>query len=243
MRMYALLLFGQAELFLAQSNTLHKEGHVSGQGPHGLPALPILQGISRLKAVNGVPILAGRHRHTVDGEILVQLVKGGRAAAAAGAHHACADLHGLIKACAVKKAVQHGDEGGVGRGKIHRTCDNKAIRLLQLAGQLIDHIVKHALTRHLAPAAGAAAPNRLIAHLYQLRLHAFLSKDAAHFLQRRGGVAADPGTSVEHQNLHGMFSFLSDVIAAAAERRLSRCIGCLKYRKPEQIPHRPHRHG
>ena len=36
-------------------------------------------------------------------------------------HHACADLHGLIKACAVKKAVQHGDEGGVGRGKIHRT--------------------------------------------------------------------------------------------------------------------------
>ena len=56
--------------------------------------------------MDGVPVLAGGHGHAADGEILVQLVEGGGAAATAGHGHGCANLHALVDARAVKQAVK-----------------------------------------------------------------------------------------------------------------------------------------
>lgn len=75
MRRLPRLGIGQAEPFFAESDALHKEGHISCERAHGLQSLLILFRLSLLSAVYAVPVLTGRYRHSADGEILVELVK------------------------------------------------------------------------------------------------------------------------------------------------------------------------
>ena len=53
--------------------------------------------------MNAVPVLAGGNGHTTDGEILVELVKGGGTSTPAGYGYAGADLHGLTETRTVEQ--------------------------------------------------------------------------------------------------------------------------------------------
>ena len=140
--------------------------------------------------------MAGGDGHVGDGEKLVQLVKGGRAAAPAGAHHAGPNLHGLFKLGAVEQPVQHGDEGGVGGGIVHGACHHQAVGLFKLGGQLVDHVVKDTPARLGAPVTGDAAPHGQMAHLDDFGLHPLGLKHPDHLVQGDGGVPVGPGTAV-----------------------------------------------
>ena len=50
--------------------------------------------------------------------------------------------------------------------------------------------------------AGHASPDLLAAHLDDLGLHPFSLEYLLHLAERRGGIAAGPGTSVEHEDFH-----------------------------------------
>src|SRR5699024_9637561 len=118
--------------------------HVSGQGPHSLQALLILGRLADLASVDTVPVLAGGHRHTADGKILVQLIKGGRQPASSGGHHTGSHFHGLIKGGAEKQPVQERNQSAVGRCVINGTSDHQPITGFKFRSNLIDAVVKHA---------------------------------------------------------------------------------------------------
>ena len=111
--------------------------------------------------MDAVPILAGRDRHSGYGEVFVQLVKRRRAAAAAPAHHACADFHRFVEARAVKQPVQAGDERCVRACKIHGACKHKSVGSFEFFGQSVHRVVEYALVVFDAIAAGNAAAHRL----------------------------------------------------------------------------------
>ena len=140
-----LFLFRQAELLLAERDTLHQKRHVARERAHRLPALSVLLRLARCAAVDAVPVLAGRDRHAGDGEILVELIERRRAAAAARADDARADLHRLVERCAVKQAIEAGDERRVRGRVIDGARHDEAVRLLKLRLELVDHVVKNTL--------------------------------------------------------------------------------------------------
>lgn len=65
----------------------------------------ILRRFSGIVAVDAVPVLAGSDRHTGNGEIFVQFIVGCSQSAPSGGGNCRSDLHGLIKAAAVKQTV------------------------------------------------------------------------------------------------------------------------------------------
>ena len=158
----ALLLLGKAELLLAQGDGLHQEHHVPGQDTHGLESLGILGSVTGDQAMDTVPVLAGDHRHTADGEILVQLVEGAGAAAAAGDHHTGAHFHGLVEMAAEEQAAQDGHEGAVDASVVHGSTHHHAVGFLQLPGDLIDDIIDRALAQLAAGAAVAGCCANMI---------------------------------------------------------------------------------
>ena len=193
-----LLLFRKTIFFLAKLDGLHKKCHILCKHPHRLLAFLIHLCLPFLTAVNTVPVLAGGHRHPGDGEILVQLIKGGGAAAPPGAGYAGTNLHGLIKGCAVKQPVQTGDQRGIGGGVIHRTGNHQTVGLLKLGGQLVYSIVKDALAGLGTGAAGHAAPDVPVSQDHRFHIDVILLENRFHFPQGHGGVAVGMGTAVEH---------------------------------------------
>ena len=88
--------FRQAVFFLAQRDALHQESHVAAERAHGLQAFLVLQHFFRRAAVDHVPILAAGHRHSGDGEVFVQHVKGRGVATTAAGDYRCPHLHCYI---------------------------------------------------------------------------------------------------------------------------------------------------
>ena len=165
-----------------------------------------------------VPILAGSNRHAGDGEVFVQLIKGRAAPAAPRAHHARADLHGLVKGRGVKQAVQAGDERRVRGRVIDGARHDEAVRLLKLRLELVDHVVKDALAELATGSAGRAAAHGLIADEHGLDLHAACLEDLLHLTQCDGGVAVCVRAAVEHQYLQIFHCCLLLYPPRAAER-------------------------
>ena len=158
--------------------------------------------------MDAVPVNAGRNGHPGDGEEFVQLIKGGRAAAPAGADHTGSHLHGLIETSAVKQSVKQGYQRGVGGSVVHRRSHHQAVGLLEFEGNLIYNVVKHAFAGFGALVAGDAAAHVLLPHLNGFAFDAFLGEHLLHFPQGNGCIAVLPRTAVEHQNLHENFLLL-----------------------------------
>ena len=136
--------FRHTIFFFAESDALHEKRHISGENPHGLQSLDILRCLTLRASVHAVPVLAGCHWHTGDGEILVQLIVSGGAAASSCHGNAGAELHALVKAGAVKEPVKTGDESGVGGSVVDRAGNDETVCFLELWCQFIDNIVKNA---------------------------------------------------------------------------------------------------
>ena len=201
--------FRKTEGFLAEGDALNQKGHVPRQNTHGLLALFVHFGLAFIASVNGVPILAGGNGHIGNGEVLIELIKGRRAAATPGAHHGRAHLHGLVKVCAVEKSVKQRDQGGVCRGIVNRTCHHKAVCLFKFFGDFIDRVIKDAFTRSVAVMTRDTAADILMADLHRFRLYALFDKYFLHLAYGNGSVAFRPGTAVDNQNLHNTLLTMS----------------------------------
>ena len=192
----------KTEFLLAKGDGLHQKGHVLSQIPDGGDALQVLRRFAGGAAVDTVPVMAGRDGHSADGEILVQLVKGGRAAAPAGNHHGRADLHPLVKAGAVEQPIQKRHQRGVGRGIIDRAGGNQTVSFPKRFRRLVDRVVKDAFAGLPAASAGDAATDGLIAHVENFGFDVLGGEDFRHLGKGIGRISVCFGASVEQQYLH-----------------------------------------
>lgn len=192
----------EAVFFLAQLDAPHEERHIPGQGSHGLQALRILGCLAGLPPMNAVPVLAGGHRHSGDGEELVQLVEGRGQPAPPGDGDGGADLHRLVKGRAEKKPGQKGHQRSVGGGVVDRAAYYKTVASLELRGNFIDGVVKDAPALFRALAAGDTASDGFVSHLDNLGFDTLGFENRFHLPQSQGGIPVRPGTAVNHQNLH-----------------------------------------
>ena len=71
----AFLSLREAVLFLAQSDTFHKEDHVPCKYSHYLSSLIVNVSLAGFPAVDVVPVLARSDRHVAKSKELVELVK------------------------------------------------------------------------------------------------------------------------------------------------------------------------
>ena len=74
-------------MFFSALDALQHPGHVAGERTHDLQTLLILSDVGRRGAVYLVPILRRDNGHAINGEVLVDVIKGGTAAAAACTDH------------------------------------------------------------------------------------------------------------------------------------------------------------
>lgn len=116
---------GGDEHLAPDGNAAHEEDHAFRQGAHHPEPLEILRRLAWFSAVDAVPVLTGGNRHPGNGEVFVQLVKGGGQTAAASRCNCRTDLHALIKARAVKQPVKAGDKRRVGRRIVNGARDHK----------------------------------------------------------------------------------------------------------------------
>ena len=153
----------QSVSFFAEGDALHQEGHIIGQGTHGLKAFFVHNGLPQISSVNTVPVLAGYNRHIGYGEELVQFIKSSRASTSSCTDNAGTDFHGLVERGAVKEAVKTGNQGSICGSKVDRTCDNQPIGGFKFWGQFVDDIIENAFSVFLTGITGDASSYILVA--------------------------------------------------------------------------------
>lgn len=149
-------------LFFSQGDGFHEESHVPAECPHRLLSFFILLSLSRGPAVDGVPVLAGYHRHLGNGEKLVEGIEGGRCTAPSAADYAGTDFHALVKGCGVEQPLEQRHERGIGLCVVDRGADKQPVGFFEFRRQFIDDVVKDALSMTLAVAAGDAPADVLV---------------------------------------------------------------------------------
>ena len=122
-------------------------------------------------------MLTGGHRHTANGKILVQLVKGSGKPSSSGRYHAGSHLHGLVKGSAEEQTVQEGNQRSVGGSVVNGASYYQSVACLELGRDFIDTVVKYALAFLGAGTTCDAAPHRLVSHLHNLTFHTFLEEN------------------------------------------------------------------
>ena len=70
--------FRQPGFFFFRLNSADQKCHITGKVTHGLQSFQIFFHIFGRETVNLIPVSAGNNRHTGNGEILVQHIKGSR---------------------------------------------------------------------------------------------------------------------------------------------------------------------
>ena len=191
-----------AILFLAKGNTLHEESHVAGQNTHGLQSLVVMSGLPFQSSMYTVPILAGSYRHAGDRKVLVELIESSGTSAPSGYRNTGADFHCFVKTCAVEQPVQTCDQSRVCGCIVDGRSNHKAVRFLKLRRDLIDDIVKHALSVFCTGVAGNTSADGFVADTDDFGLNAFLFEYLDHLIQRETCVTAHAGTSVQNQYFH-----------------------------------------
>ena len=200
---------------------MQEPGHVLADVSHGGKALGVLGGLARHGAKDVVPVGGCYHGHLVDGEVLVEHVKCGRRAAAAGNGDSGARLVRKGLAACIECAVECREDTSAGMCVVDGRAKDKAVCLLGGSDELVDHIVvKGATAIELAAlAATNAIANGLGAQLKHLGLDAFGVKLLGDLGECAGRVAACFGTAIDQKNLHHKLPLLS--VTSAEDYRTS----------------------
>ena len=173
-----------AILFLAKGNTLHEESHVAGQNTHGLQSLVVMSGLPFQSSMYTVPILAGSYRHAGDRKVLVELIESSGTSAPSGYRNTGADFHCFVKTCAVEQPVQTCDQSRVCGCIVDGRSNHKAVRFLKLRSDLIDDIVKHALSVFCTGVAGNTSADGFVADTDDFGLNAFTQRFDAEIMRQ-----------------------------------------------------------
>ncbi len=189
---------GQAEGLFAQRDTLHEKGHVFRQDAHRPQAFGVAFRLAGRGAVHAIPVLARRDGHAGDGEKFVQLVEGGRTAAAPRYRHRRAHLHGLVEQRAGEQAREAGHQRGVGARVVHGRGGDEAVGSLKFGRQFVDDVVENALSGLFAARATDAAADIFRAKWLHFAFHAFGSERVGEFPDGARRVAL--GVRAANQN-------------------------------------------
>ena len=122
-------LWKSDSLLFSCLNTVQQPCHVAAQCAHNLQAFLVLHHLFRRISMYHVPVLGGYHRHTVDGEVLVQLIERCRCSCTAAAGNRCSRLIGKSGTSAVKGTVQKGGNLSAGVGVVDRRTKDETISL------------------------------------------------------------------------------------------------------------------
>ena len=139
-------LWKSDSLLFSCLDTVQQPCHIVAQCAHNLQAFLVLYHLFGCISVYHVPVLGGYHRHTVDGEVLVQLIERCCCSCAAAAGNRCSRLIGKSGASAVKGTVQKGGNLSAGVGVVDRRTKDEAICLLCLLHKLIHSALKDTAT-------------------------------------------------------------------------------------------------
>ena len=143
-----------------------------------------------------IPILAGYHRHTVDGKIFVQLVKGCGSPTASAADDAGTGLALEQGALAVKCPVQEGSDHTGSRCIMHRRSEDKSVCSLRFFHKFIHAILPETLSVLQTGIAADTSGDGLCTHLDDLRLNTVFLQCSRYFLQSCVGTALRMSASV-----------------------------------------------
>lgn len=149
-----------------------------------------------------IPVLRRDDGHVADGEILVELLEGGRGAAPAARNNRSADLARHAPLRRIEEPVEEGDKLPGRAAVIDRRADDQTVELLQPCLNLLHHVVAEAVPRLEAVAAGDAARQGLLAQIEHLGLDSVLLQRGGHLAQGRMGAALTVGAAVDKQYLH-----------------------------------------
>lgn len=153
--------------------------HVAAQCAHNLQAFLVLHHLFRRISMYHVPVLGRYHRHTVDGEVLVQLIERCRCSCTAAAGNRCSRLIGKSGTSAVKGTVQKGGNLSAGVGVVDRRTKDETICLLCLLHKLIHSTLKDTATDFAAGTTPDASGDRLISNLEDFCFDSIFSKTPA----------------------------------------------------------------
>ena len=183
-------LFGKTEFLFAKLDASHKEDHVVSEGTHCLKSLKVVLCFTLGTAVNTVPVLTGCQRHTAYGEILIELVKGGRATAPSCNRYRSADLHSLVRGGAVEKSVEQSNERCIGTRVINGRCNHQAVALVKQGMDGIDDIVNNAtLVTVVTGCTSKTAANTRLTDLNYVSVYLVFIKYLSHLVKcERGSV-------------------------------------------------------
>lgn len=176
--------------------------HVLPQHAHRLQPLAVLAHIVGREAVDRIPVLRRDDGHVADGEILVELLEGGRGAAPAARDNRSADLARHAPLRRIEEPVEEGDKLPGRSAVIDRRADDQTVELLQPGLNLLHHVIAEAVPRLEAVAAGDAARQGLLAQIEHLGLDSVLLQRGGHLAQGRMGAALTVGAAVDKQYLH-----------------------------------------
>ena len=194
-----------------------QEGHVVGEGPHGLHAFCVQGSLAGFAAVDDVPVLGGDdgHVHHLEGEV-EGFETGRRAAPAADGDGRCRLTCDRVSV-GEEGALDDGQQGAVGLAVVDGGADYQRVGVGEaLADAVADVVVEDAAAcaRCLASAAGDAAADGFVADPEGFGVDAILLQLSRDFAERGGGVALLSGASVDEEYFHGTkirFYFVSSV--------------------------------
>src|SRR5699024_10060171 len=108
-------------------------------------------------------------------------VEGCGTSPSSGRYYRCADFHALVKACAVEKAVQKGNQSTIGRGIINGRADDDPVAFLKFWSSLIYQVVKDTFSGGMTFSAADAASYILMSHMNQFCFNTLCFESRGHF--------------------------------------------------------------
>lgn len=186
-------------------------GHVFADVSHGGKALGVPIGVAGHAAKHVVPVGGSNHGHLLNGEVLVEHIKGGRRAAATGDGDCSAGFVLKGFASGIECAIECREDAAAGMRIVDGRAKDKAVCLLGGSDELVHHVVvKGTATAELAAlAATDAIANGLGAQLKHLGINAFCIKLLGDLGECAGGVAVCLGAAIDQKNLHHKLPLLS----------------------------------
>ena len=200
---YSWFVVGTGDAVLPTAgDALQKPCHVFSQGAHGLQAFGILSDVVGGEAMDGVPVLGGDDGHVGDGEILVELLKGGGGASASAGDDGGSEFarHAVFRG--EEEAVEEGDELPARPAVVDRGADDEGVEFVQSFLDVGDDVVPEAIPGLHALHAGDAARDGMAPEVEHFRGDVVLLQGLFDFVQGGPGAAPLMGAAIDQQGYH-----------------------------------------
>lgn len=197
------LLFGELDSRDASRfKAFEHPRHVATQLTHGPQTLFVLLDLVGFASVHVVPISRAYDGHLRNGKELLNVIE---SCGGSGATGGCDSGGGLeaegifnaIAAARIEEPIHKAKEGSAGMRIVHRATEHEAVGIECQLAELVNLVVKDALSKLVAGFAGNAATDGFGAEPIDLAFDSFSFECACHFLERSIRATVFVRTSVD----------------------------------------------